>query len=86
MNYRAVFNIIGKVLCIVAAFLLPALILSLISASDHGEKDVYVESAKPAEVTIVNEGGFVYDLNHASDVLGVTLVEADDPEQALSEK
>ena len=29
MNYRAVFNIIGKVLCIVAAFLLPALILSL---------------------------------------------------------
>ena len=65
--------------------LLPALILSLISASDRGEKDVYVESAKPAEVTIVNEGGFVYDLNHASDVLGVTLVEADDPEQALSE-
>ena len=29
MNYRAVFNIIGKVLCIVATFLLPALILSL---------------------------------------------------------
>ena len=28
MNYRAVFNIIGKVLCIVAAFMLPALIIS----------------------------------------------------------
>ena len=29
MNYRAVFNIIGKVLCIVAVFMLPALVISL---------------------------------------------------------
>ena len=29
MNYRAVFNIIGKVLCITAVFMIPALIISL---------------------------------------------------------
>ena len=36
MNYRAVFNIIGKVLCIEGAFMLPALILSLSLGENAG--------------------------------------------------
>ena len=36
MNYRVIFNIIGKVLCIVAVFMLPALVLSLCLEENSG--------------------------------------------------
>lgn len=36
MNYRAIFNIIGKVLCVVAAFMVPALVISLCLRENTG--------------------------------------------------
>ena len=36
MNYRAIFNIIGKVLCVMAAFMVPALVISLCLRENMG--------------------------------------------------
>ncbi len=67
--------------------LLPMLILSIIAALDRGETDAAVnaEAAKPAEVILVNEGGFVYDLDRACALTGVKITEAESVDQALAE-
>ena len=67
-------------------FLLPALILSIVSATDRGEDaEVYTQSALPARAVLVNEGGFVYDLEKASALSGAALSEADSADEALAE-
>ncbi len=53
MNYRAVFNIIGKVLCIVAVFMLPALILSLCLREWDGARSFAVSVAACAALGLL---------------------------------
>ena len=42
MNYRAVFNIIGKVLCVASVFMIPALIISLCLRENAGASGLAV--------------------------------------------
>ena len=64
--------------------LLPVLILSLVSAYDRGGEDASSAAlALPARASLVNEGGFVYDLSRSSALCGVSLSDAESAEAAL---